>query len=102
MARCRTEPGWMADLGSGGFGCLSYWTGFRSRDEDEAIVQPRPSQFSCARAGDDMRERGRAKGAFVPYGFIHASAMSVLLLSSHGLPMVGVLGPAMCQTSSRV
>ena len=94
----------MADLGSGGFGCLSYCTGFRvfrSRGEDEApIVQP--SQFSCARAGDAMRERGRAKGAFVPYGFIHASAMSMLWLSSHGLPMVGVLGHAICQTSSCV
>ena len=96
MARCRTEPARMNDSGSGGFACRPYCTGFRSRDE--AIVQ-RPSQFSCARADGDMRERGRAKGA---YGFIHASATSVLLLSSHGRPMVGVLGPAMCHMSSKV
>ena len=77
----------MTDSGSGGFACLPYCTGFRS--SEEAIVEV-PSLFSCAPADGDMRGSGRTEGA---YGFIHESAMSVLLLSSHGRPTIGVRYP---------
>ena len=57
----------------------------------------RLSQLVARLDGD--RERGRGRGVF---GFTTESAKSVLLLSIHGRPMVGVLGPDTCQMSSCV
>lgn len=80
----------MTDSGSGGFACLPYCTGFRSSEE-------------AARADGDMRGSGRTEDA---YGFMHESAMSVLLISSHGRPTIGVRypreGPSIRQMSSWV